>query len=132
MVEGSDKPGKKNKLKVGQKVRALPQLVDWFASHLTWSYGKKASGKDGYGEGEREIRVEDLPQVYVWIHSKLSKKMPIGIVSHFGNSDYSQKSGKPLAGRKCVWIDFKFKTELGEATYGTYVSERDLVLVKKK
>ena len=30
------KKGKKNKLRVGDKVRAKPSWVDWHSSHIAW------------------------------------------------------------------------------------------------
>ena len=48
--------GKLNKLKVGQRVRAKPSLVDWFSNHLSWSYGRCLPGDESYSKGEKEIR----------------------------------------------------------------------------
>lgn len=123
--------GRLNKLKVGQRVRAKPSLVDWFSSHLCFSYSRCLPSDEGYNKGEREIAVEDLDMIYVWSRAKLSGKMPTGVVSHYGGEDLNE-DGKEYANRKCVWVDFTFRTELGYIKDGTYVSERDLELVKKK
>ena len=119
--------GKYNRLKIGQKVRAKKELIDWHASHLCWSYSRLMNGTDGYMDGDREIEVADLPKVYVWSFAKLSKKIPTGVVKHYGAGDNDDG-----VDRKNVWVEFTFKTELGAIPYGTYVSEKDVTLNKKR
>jgi len=123
----SDKTkGKKNKFNVDQKVMAKQSLIDWHSSYLCWSYGRKAPENAGYGEGEKEIDVEDLPKVYIWSLYRLSGKTLSGVVSHYGARDNEEG-----VDRKNVWVIFTFKTELGNIKYGTYVHEKDLMRVKK-
>lgn len=116
--------GKKNKLKVGQKVKAKPSLIHWHATHLCWSLSTPAPNNSGYDKNDREIEEDNLKDVYVWSRAKLSGEMPFGIVSHYGSEDEF--------GKKPVWVEFTFKTELGNIPLGTYVEEKYLVLTSKK
>jgi hypothetical protein len=126
----SVKKGKANKLKIGQKVEASPHLVDWYSGHLSWLFGQDKNGKDGYNKGEKEILEESLRDVYAWSNAKLGGLMPHGIVSHYGDYDCDIKTGKTLK-RKNVYVDFIFKTEIGDIEYGAYFSESDLFGFKK-
>ena len=125
-----NKKSKSNRLKVGQKVRAKNSLVNWHATNLTWSYGIPANDP-GYDKDDNEIGPEDLPQVYAWAGALISGKMPKGTVTHYGAKDWDNKLLCHVD-RKCVWVEFKFKTELGTITNGVYVSEEDLEPIKKK
>ena len=118
--------GKKNKLKIGQKVKAKQNLVDWFSSHFSWSYGKKIQNDDSYGEGEKEIGTEDLPKLYIWSWAKLSRKSPVGVVMHYGAEDNDEGID-----RKNVCVEFTLRTGFGNIVDGVYVYEKDLVAVKK-
>lgn len=122
--------GKLNKLKVGQKVQAKPSLVDWYANHLTFCYGKRVSPDDS-GSDEKEIPSESLEKVFIWSRAKLGNLMPKGAVSHFGSEDWSDKLQRHI-NRKCVWVDFTFFTELGIIKEGIYVSEKNVVALPKK
>lgn len=118
--------GKRNKLKLGDRVKAKQSLVDWCSSHLSWSYGRKTNDP-AYSKDEKEISVEDLSSVYLWSLAKLGNKMPRGAVDHYGASDNDEG-----VDRNNVYINFTFKTELGNMEYGAYVHEKDLELVKRK
>lgn len=126
-----DSSGNLNKLKIGQKVRATPRLVDWFSSHFSWAYGSTPPENTGYCEGEKEIRVENMNSLFIWSWAKLSGKMPTGVVTHYGAEDWDEKSKKHV-NRKCVWVVFTLRTGFGNVTNGTYVSELDLVALPKK
>jgi hypothetical protein len=121
------KKGKKNKLKVGQKVVAKQRLVDWTASHLCWCVGKLVKDDSAYDKGQTEIPLESLDYVYMWSGAKLSGKMPTGVVTHYGMADNDDRID-----RKNVYIEFTFKTGLGNLKYGCYVHEKDLELIKAK
>lgn len=124
---GSDKvKGKKNKLKIGQKVRAKKDLVDWYSSHFCWSYDKKILNDRSYCEGEKEICLENLPALYIWSWAKLSGQMPEGVITHYGADDNNEGIN-----RKNVWIVFTLKSGFGYVTDGCYVSEKSLVSIKK-
>lgn len=127
IYESDKKKGKKNKLKVGQKVRARSSLVDWYSSHLVWSYSRAPKNSDGYTDGEKEIDVSDLPKIYAWARARLMNKMPVGVVTHYGAHDNDDKID-----RKNVGVVFTFKTEMGNITYNTYVQEKDLETVVKR
>ena len=123
--------GKKNRLKVGQKVVARPKLVDWNASHLSWCAGKPVRGDSSYNDGQLEIGPEELSFVYIWTNAKLSGKMPVGVVTHYGADDDTKNSkGEKIVGRKNVFVEFKVRTSFGNLKYGCYVPETDLVLLK--
>jgi hypothetical protein len=119
--------GKKNKLKIGQKVRALPSLVKWHASHLSWSLGLAITEDGAYDKGQREIPLESMENVYVWSGAYLSGKMPTGVVDRYGAPDNDDGID-----RNNVYVEFTFKTGLGNIKYGTYVHERDVTLATKK
>ena len=125
--------GRLNKIKIGQKVKARQRLVDWYSSHLVWGFGHPVNDDPSYVSGEKEIRNESLARVYSWTLAKLSGKMPTGIVTHYGaDGDWDDKKKENIRGRKCVWVEFTFKTELGDLNYGSYVSEKDLEAIKNK
>ncbi len=119
--------GKLNRIKVGQKVRAKPSLVDWFASHLSWSYGRKPIDASAYGIAQNEIGVQDLGKVYAWSGAKLGKEMPVGVVEYYGQRDNDQGID-----RNNVFVTFTFKTQLGSIIDKIYVNEKDLVVIRKK
>lgn len=120
------KKSKHNRFKVGQKVKAKPALVNWYSTHLCWTFGSTApKGDRAYSENEKEIQLKDLRDVYAWIDARLSARMPMGTVSHYGSKEDDSN-------RLNVYVSFKFKTRLGIITYGTYVQEKDLWLVKTK
>lgn len=118
--------GKKNRLKVAQRVRAKQKVVDWHSSHLTWCYGRVPLIPGEYSPGEKELHVEDLDEVLFWATVKLSEKMPEGLVSHYGSHEDGERE------RKYVFVNFIIKTTIGILTVGTYVEEKDLTLVRKK
>jgi hypothetical protein len=117
--------GKKNRLLLGEKVQATPEMVDWYARHFVWSYGAPAPEGQGYSKGEKEIRFQDLASVYVWSLARISGKCPRGITKHYG-----AEADEP--GKKCIWVEFTFKTELGDIAYRTYVDEKNLKSLKRK
>lgn len=121
------KKGKHNKLKPGDVVMAKPRLVEWHATHLAWCYAAPAKKEDGYSEGEKEIRAEDIKTVLGWTHAHTTARMPLGIISHYGAHDGTEK-GKDQEGldRKCVYVTFVFKVGSLRIPYGTYVAEKDL------
>jgi len=123
-----DKGLKKNKFKMGDRVKALPSLVDWHSSHLVWSYARVVEGEHREKD-ERDITEESLPILYFWIWCKLFNRMPRGVVTGFGEED--DKDGEK-SGIRCVWVEFHIFTEFGKVEYSTYVEEKDLVAVKKK
>lgn len=124
-TESDKKKGKKNKLKIGQKVKALPNLVDWHARRLSWSYGKKVSDDQSYNEGEKEISLENLRDVYFWTFSYLSGKMPKGVIDHYGS-----EGNDDGIDRKSVWVVFTLKTKFGKIVHETFVDEKNLEAVK--
>jgi hypothetical protein len=117
--------GKLNRLTIGREVQATVGLVDWYSKHLVWFYGAPVGNDPAYPEDGREIAISDLTKVYVWARAKLSGELPKGIVSHYG-------SVEGIPNKKCVWVRFLFKTELGPIEYGTYVGENRVKLLKKK
>lgn len=133
LFELSNKKSRFNKIKVGRTVQAKPRLVEWYVTHLCWSYGMQVDSpkSNGYDEKEKELPLDSLRDVYIWVSAKLTGKMPIGLVSHYGANDFSSKLKRGISA-KCVWVDFTFKTEFGDHVLGLYVSEKDLVLVKEK
>lgn len=112
---------KKNKLKLGQKVKARQSLVDWNVNHLCWSYGKLVENEDGREKGERDIREQDLSHVYFWTWCKLSKKLPTGTV---------QCIGSKIDDLYCWYVEFTINTDLGKISRSACVEEKDLVAVK--
>ena len=126
MFQDKDR-GKKNKLNIGDKVRAKPQWAEWHCKYLSWSFGKRVSGDLSYCEGEKEIPLEDMDKVYAFTNAYLGGKMPLGIVSHYGARDNDNK-----VDRKNVYVNFTFDTELGKIEYGCYVNEKDLDFLKIK
>ena len=127
------KPGKKNKVRVGQKVKLVTEGMKWYAYHLSWSMGENKHGKDGYSKGEKEIPANSLMDVYFILSCHLSSNMPYGFVSHFGSEGDYDKNGKYSEQLKCVWVDFyRNDPEFGLIEWGTYVSEKDLVRVVPK
>ena len=114
------KKGKKNKLKVGDKVRAKKTWVDWHSSNIAWLFAALRE------DGEREIREQDLSQVYFLCSAKLSGKMPTGVISRYGADDNDDNIS-----RKNVYVTFTLNTELGDIQYSCYVAEKDLELIKK-
>ncbi len=123
-------PGKKNKLRVGNKVKAKPELIDWHVKHLSWCFGSTHELDNAYSKGEKEIKEENFGQVYLILKAKLSGEMPFGTVTHFGSMDTCDDTGKLIEGRKCVWVKFKTKTKFGTFNYQAYFSESQLVKVK--
>ena len=121
------KKGKDNKLKPGNVVMAKPRLVEWHATHLTWCYGKHVKDDKSYSEGEKEIDPENIKTVLAWTHAHTTARMPLGIVTHYGSHDGTEK-GKDQQGldRKCVWVEFVFKVGSLRIRYGTYCNEQDL------
>jgi hypothetical protein len=107
-VKGKKNKLKKNRLKVGQKVKAKLGLAEDNVKNLVLYYG--VGGK---------ILERHLPEIYAWIGAHLSKTGPMGIIKHYGTEDN-------------VFVEFVFDTELGPFEYGTYVSEKDLTVVKTK
>lgn len=114
---------KSNKVKVGDTVQLSQRYLDWHVSHLSWLYGAPASDST-----EREIREEDLLDIFGWLDAKVNGKLPKGVACHYGESD--DKDGKPMR-RKVVYIQFTFKTGQRDIKDGLYVSEKDLKVVKK-
>lgn len=123
----SDKRGKRNKLKIGDKVISTKEDVDWNASHLCWSFGRDASSKEGYSEGEREFGIEDLRIVGSHIWYMLSNKQPRGTVLGFGAKDNDNGID-----RNNVYVEFDFKTPFGNFKYGAYKHERKHVVKLEK
>ncbi len=118
--------GSKNKLLLNEKVQATPDLVNWYARHLCWSFGTPVKGDTAYNPGEKEIQISDLCKVYVWALAQISGKCPKGVVGHYGADDSSNSD------RKNVWVRFTFPTELGPIRYDCYVNEKDLKSLKRK
>ena len=119
------KAGEGNKLKVGQKVKATKHLVNWTTSHISWLHGVSVSKDSTYREGEKEIQEKSLPEIYAWIDAKLTGDMPRGVVKHYGGTDEGTK--------KCLYVEFKFKTAIGVVTISEYASEGlDVVAIKFK
>lgn len=117
--------GKKNRLKVGQKVKAKLSLAKYYVQHVVESYGVHMEGHSG-----KEIREQDLPEIYAWIGAHISKTVPVGVVKHYGCEETGADNKQ--TGRKFVAVEFIFNTGLGPFEYGTYVSEKDLAAVKTK
>ena len=122
---------KTNKLKIGQRVRALEPLVDWQSRHLVWCYARPADGLDGYSKGDKEIGISDLAKVYMWVEAKLSGKLPNGIVKSYGSEETYEEKGKSVR-RKCVWVVFTFETGLGPLQYGLYVNEKNIKSIDRR
>ena len=117
------KPGKKNKLKIGQKVQATLDFIDWKIRHLSWCYGVRVENDTSYGDNEKEIRIQDLPIIYALLSSFYTGEMPVGVVTEFGSIEN---------GLKFVRVIFWFKTDCGLLKYETYVDEYQLVKYGKK
>jgi hypothetical protein len=114
--------GKKNRFKVGQKVKAKLNLAKEHVEHLVSFYGVKFGENIG-----KEIREQDLEEVYNWIGSYLSKNPPVGVVSSYGEHEMDEDYA--FNDKKFVWVEFKFKSGF---KLGTYVSEKYLTAVKTK
>ena len=126
LLDPDQKPGKKNRLKVGQRVTAKSDWLDWHLSHLNWLYGVAVNDDKAYDPGQSEIRVESLSAVFFLIHHHLSNKMPRGIVFGYAAFDDIVK------GRKNVRVEFSVKTDLGIIKYTSICSENQLNVVKNK
>lgn len=120
-----------NKIKVGDKVEISNRAIDWYTEHLTWLYGRAVNGDKAYDSNDKEIASKDLSEVYAWVGARLSGKKPVGIVTHYGERDHDNKSGKSLK-KKYVHVTLTFKTGAGIIKNSVYVSERDLKVLKKK
>lgn len=118
--------GKKNRISVDNKVLAKQSLVDWHASHLSWSYGRLVENDNAYGKEEKEISLQDLPSVYFWVYAKVNNKIPVGRVLGFGDIDNNKGID-----RNCVYVEFELKTEFGNIVETIYVDE-DNISKKKK
>ena len=118
--------GKLNKLNIKDKVKAKPSLIDWYATHLAWSYGKKTY-QVGYGENEKEIHEEDLSKIYLWTKAKLFNEILTGTVAHYGSRDNDNRID-----RKTVYVVFSIKTKNGKLSHGSYVEEKNLTKIKNK
>lgn len=95
--------GKKNRLKVGDRVMMTPSALEWFITHLVESYSVHG-----------EIHKPELPCVGGWIHAHLTETMPTGTVVGYGIDEDDHK------GYSFVKVEFKLK-------YGTrsgYHSEK--------
>jgi hypothetical protein len=116
---------KNNKLKIGDRVQARPELVGWYVSHMNenWKVG-----------GATEIKPDAYADVAGWLSAHLTEKMPVGKVVGYGsraagpinNGDPASKWVE-LDNESCVRIDFKLRY----GKYSTYVHERDVKKVKK-
>jgi hypothetical protein len=112
------KKGKKNKLKVEDKVQAKPELVKWYVEHLN---------ELNLVPGHTELMEKDYGDVANWLSHYLTKKMPVGKVLAYGAADIEPSKEDPNK-----WVDAKdlnnvyveFKMRYGK--YRTYVSERSL------
>jgi len=123
---GDHKKGKRNKLRVGDKVRAKQTWVDWHSSRISWLFGKRVENDGSYLKNEKEIPLESLSEAHFLTYSKLSGKMPTGVISRYGADDNDDNIS-----RKNVYVTFTLDTELGDIQYSCYVAEKDLELIKK-
>jgi hypothetical protein len=126
------KKGKRNRLRVGQKVEAKQQMVDWHASHLSWCAGKPVHGDSAYDIGQKEVRIEDLSFVYIWTFAKLSGKMPTGTVVRYGALDDTYDEDGKILDRKNVFVEFKVRTAFGVLKYSCYSYESELKKIVNK
>jgi hypothetical protein len=120
------KPGKKNKLKVGQKVKPRAKLVNWYCGNFTFMYGKMQARFQSDFDVVK-IGLEDVDKIFFWTWLKKSNNKAVGVIGHYGAHDNDDH-----VDRLNIWVDFKIKTDLGEFTYGTYVHENDVYPVKGK
>jgi hypothetical protein len=103
--------GKKNKLNVGDKVEAKPELVLWHATNLCGSY---------LAGGLGEFQTKDHRDVAGWLSAQITQKMPKGTILSFGSHEDD---------RDLSYIRVEFKTRYGKIS--TYVSEKDVKKVRK-
>ncbi len=115
-----DLKGKKNQMKIGDKVRAKSTWVDWHASNIAWLF---CAPND---KGEKEIRNENLSEVYFLLNAKLGNKRPTGVISRYGCFDNDDDID-----RKNVFVTFTLDTEFGDVQYSCYVHEKDVEVIKK-
>lgn len=106
--------GKKNKLKINDKVEISSNCVAWFANHLVDNYSIKFDSYYG-----REIELKNLNEIHGWITAFLSKKNPIGKVVGYGSED-------EFKGYNCIRVETKFK----HGKISSYLSEKDLKKIK--
>ena len=118
--------GKRNKIRIGQKVRAKKSLIDWYAHRLYWLFGR-VTDNEAYTKGEMEVSQQDLDKIYALTWAKLGNKTPSGVVAHYGCPDNDDG-----VDRKNLWVNFIFKTELGDIEYGTYIHEENVVALSKR
>lgn len=116
------KKGKKNKLKIGDKVKAKQSLVDYQTSHICTSYS--VPGENSY---DRIIHKDHFQAIYLWLRAKLTGEMPVGTVEHYGMDGDGKERGL-----KCVYIRFKVKTDIGTLVDDMYFGENDLEKIKTK
>ncbi len=116
-------PGKKNKLKLGQRVWVKFETVKWHATHLCFCFSEPS--KDLPNEGE--ISEESIEDVYLRVRAFLLGKSLKGTVTHYGAPDNDKNID-----RKNVFVVIEHDTELGKREDGFYIEEKHLKPIKKK
>ena len=117
-----NKPGKRNKLKVGDKVEVKRKKFNRMVDQIGSAYIKPATSCF-----DHKIDPEYYVEIQYLLLCKLGKMPLLGRVVGFGGSAYSPNSNRPLKDQKCVAVEF-------ESTFGTwytYLEERDLKKVKR-
>ena len=109
-------------MNIGDRVKAKASWVDWHAKNIASLFAVRV----GDGSGEREIRTENLNEVYFICYSKLGNIQPFGLITHYGAHDNDDN-----VDRKNVHVTFSINTYLGRIQYSSYVNEKDLEVVKK-
>jgi hypothetical protein len=118
----TDKKGKKNKLKIGDKVQATQNLVSYYVTHLNENF---------LVPSKTEFKEESYPDIANWLSAHLTKKLPKGKVIGYGATACypSKKDSNKWEDKKdelnvCV----EFKMRYGK--YRAYYSENNLKRIK--
>ena len=113
------KKGKKNKLKIGDKVQITREQVEWFSNNLAWLYGLWKTDEYHKDEKYREIPAAKSEEVLFWMVAYHAKIKPRGKVTRYGADDDIKEGRKnvrvelvlpkkieELVGKKLTYVGF--------------------------
>lgn len=111
--------GKKNRIKIGDKVQLKPNYVNYIAGHISSLYKVGDEIPEGY-----------VREIYHWLRAYTLKAMPYGVVRGYGAKEDDDTN--KTSDRKFVCVEFSFNGEKKVFRASTYVSEKDLTAVRTK